>query len=207
MSFRPAYDEIVLEHGSNAVILRPSLRAASALERSHDGFELLARHIDEFHTGTVREIIMTAATDRKDAAAFLSAMSRLPLRRFVEIAQASVARLFMGFLPAVESDTKPSPDTKPMPWREVHRALFRTATGWLHWTPEAAWNATPTEINEAFAGHVAMLHAMNGGADDKPADRQPDPEQAARNEANGLDPEFDRAGLRALKVRHMGRRQ
>lgn len=202
MSFRPAFDEITLAHGDVTVRLRPSLRAASTLERSHDGFELLARRIDEFHTGTVREIIMTAATDRKDAAAFLSAMSRLPLRRFVEIAQASVTGLFMGLIPASEVGAKPSPDTKPMPWREVYRALFRTATGWLHWTPEAAWNATPTEINEAFAGHVAMLKAMHGAADDKPADRQPDPAQAESNVANGLDPEFDRAGLRALKARH-----
>ena len=38
MTSRPAYDVIVLEHGSHAVILRPSLRAASTLERSHDGF-------------------------------------------------------------------------------------------------------------------------------------------------------------------------
>lgn len=207
MSLRPAYDDIVLEHGSNAVILRPSLRAASTLERSHDGFALLARRIDEFHTGTVREIIMTAATDRKDAAAFLSAMSRLPLRRFVDVAQAPLFRLCAGFIPAADPTATPSPNAKPMPWRDVYRELFRTATGWLHWTPEAAWNATPTEINEAFAGHVAMLKALHGGEDDKTADRQPDPEQVSRNIADGLDPEFDRAGLRALKARHQGRRQ
>ncbi|KQU54444.1 hypothetical protein ASG72_02045 [Bosea sp. Leaf344] len=207
MSFRPAYDEIVLEHGSNVVILRPSLRAASTLERSHDSFALLARRIDEFHTGTLREIITTAATDRKDAAAFLTAMSREPLRRFVEIAQAPLFRLCAGFIPASDSNATPSSNAKPMPWREVYRELFRTATGWLHWTPEAAWNSTPTEINEAFAGHVAMLKALHGGEDDEPAERQPSPEQAARNVADGLDPEFDRAGLHALKARHQGTRQ
>lgn len=207
MSFRPAFDEIVLEHGSNAVILRPSLRAASTLERSHDGFALLARRIDEFHTGTVREIIMTAATDRKDAAAFLRSLESKSLLTFHRIAQAPIAQLFAGFIPAADSNAKPSPNDKPMPWREVYRELFRTATGWLQWTPESAWNATPTEINEAFAGHVAMLKALHGADDDKPADRQPNPEQAARNIADGLDPEFDRAGLRALKARHQGRRQ
>lgn len=207
MSFRPAYDEIVLEHGSHAVILRPSLRAASTLERSHDGFELLARRIDEFHTGTVREIIMTAATDRKDAAAFLRSLESKSLLTFQRIAQAPLFRLCAGFIPAADPTATPSPNAKPMPWRDVYRELFRTATGWLHWTPEAAWNATPTEINEAFAGHVAMLKALYGGEDDKPAESKPNPEQAARNIADGLDPEFDRAGLRALKARHQGRRQ
>jgi hypothetical protein len=207
MSFRPAFDEIVLEHGSNAVILRPSLRAASTLERSHDGFALLARRIDEFHTGTVREIIMTAATDRKDAAAFLRSLKSKSLLTFQRIAQAPIAQLFAGFIPAADPNATPSPNAKPMPWREVYRELFRTATGWLHWTPEAAWNATPTEINEAFAGHVAMLKALHGADDDKPADRKPNPAQAARNVADGLDPEFDRAGLHALKARHQGRRQ
>lgn len=205
MNSRPAYDEITLAHGDITVCLRPSLRAASKLERSHDGFDCLFRRIGEFHTGTVREIITTAATDREDAAAFLAAMSPLPLQRFVEIVQASVARLCMGFIPASEADGKPASNAKPMPWREVYRELFRSATGWLHWTPEATWNATPTEINEAFAGHVAMLKAIHGGEDDKPADRQPDPEQAARNIADGLDPDFDRAGLRALKARHQGK--
>jgi hypothetical protein len=90
-----------------------------------------------------------------------------------------------------------------MPWPEVYRELYRTATGWLHWTPTEAWAATPTEINEAFAGHIAMLKAIHGSADDKPA-KQTDPDQAARNVADGLDPEFDRAGLRALKAKIAG---
>ncbi len=35
----------------------------------------------------------------------------------------------------------------------------------------------------------------------------PDPEQAARNEAVGFDPEFDRAGLQALKAKYGKRRR
>ena len=78
MTLRPAYDEIVLEHGSNAVILRPSLRAASALERNI-GFDRLFQRIAEFHVGTVREIILTAATDRECAACFLRSLDSLSL--------------------------------------------------------------------------------------------------------------------------------
>lgn len=201
MTLRPAYDEIVLEHGSHAVILRPSLRAASTLERSHDGFERLFQRIAEFHTGTMREIILTAASDRKEAAGFLTAMSRLPISRFVEIAQASLAYLVVGFIPQPDDSAKPA-QGKAVPWREAYRDLYRYATGWLHWSPDQAWNATPTEITDALSGHFEMLKAIHGSADDKPAERQPDPEQAARNEAAGLDPTFDRAGLHALKAKY-----
>lgn len=201
MTLRPAYDEIVLEHGSHAVILRPSLRAASTLERSH-GFERLFQRITEFHTGTVREIILTAATDRKDAAAILDTMSRLPILRFVEIAQAQLARLVTGFVPQPEPDAKPS-HGKAVPWREAYGDLYRYATGWLHWTPDQAWNATPTEITEALNAHFDMLKLIHGGAEDKPA--QPDaysPERLREIEEQGFDPEFDRAGLQALKAKY-----
>lgn len=200
MTLRPAYDEIVLDHGSHAVILRPSLRAASTLERSHNGFATLMQRLAEFHTGTVREIILTAATDRRDALAFLNSMSRLPISRFVVIVQAQLARLLTGFVPEPDPGAKPS-QGKMVPLRELYRDMYRRATGWLHWSPDQAWNATPTEITEALSGHFDMLRAIHGG-EDTPEEHRHDPEQAARNEAAGLDPEFDRAGLQALKAKY-----
>ncbi|HEV7335546.1 MAG TPA: hypothetical protein VGO06_06215 [Bosea sp. (in: a-proteobacteria)] len=188
MSFRPTYDVIVLEHGSHAMILRPSLRAASTLERSHAGFANLFRRVSEFHLGTVHEIIMQAATDRKEAIAFLQAVANLPLRRLVEIAQAPIANLCLGFIPAPDPAAKSSPNAKPQPWPAFYREQFRIATGWLGWTPDQAWNATPTEISEALAGHIAMLKAVHGATDSDAADNLPDP--------NG---QLDRDGLNKLR--------
>ncbi|MBN9450472.1 MAG: phage tail assembly chaperone [Bosea sp.] len=189
MTLRPAYDEIVLDHGSHAVILRPSLRAASTLERNI-GFDRLFQRIGEFHTGTVREIILTAATDRKDATRFLRSLESKSLLTFQRIAQIPAAQLVVGFMPQSEGNS--ASHSKAVPWREAYRNLFRAATGILGWSPEEAWNATPTEINEAFIGRV--------GEPDQQA--QHDPAQAARNESAGLDPEFDRAGLQALKAKY-----
>ncbi|WP_293808409.1 hypothetical protein [uncultured Bosea sp.] len=200
MTLRPAYDEIVLEHGSNAVILRPSLRAASALERSHDGFDRLFQRIAEFHTGTVREIILIAATDRRDAVRFLDSVLQLPLGRVIESMQVSLVRLCASFFP--EGDDKPGQSGERMPFPDFFRALFRRATGCLHWTPEEAWNATITEISAAIEGHNELMVSIYGSSEDKAAEHQPDPEQAARNVADGLDPEFDRAGLQALKAKY-----
>jgi hypothetical protein len=204
MTLRPAYDEIVLEHGSHVVILRPSLRAASTLERSHGGFERLFQRIAEFHTGTVREIIVTAATDRKDAAAFLDSMLQLPLGRVVESMQISLFQLCTGFFP--KADDKPARSGERMPFPDYYRALFRRTTGCLHWAPREVWNATIAEIIDAIDGHNDLMVSIYGSADHKAADRQPDPEQAARNIAAGFDPEFDRIGLQALKAKYGKRR-
>lgn len=191
MTLRPAYDEIVLEHGSHAVILRPSLRAASTLERSI-GFDRLFQRIAEFHTGTVREIILTAATNRRDAARFLRSLEGKSLLTFMQIAQIPAHRLCMGFFPAPDDGAKPARGFPAIPLRNVYRNLFRAATGKLGWSPEEAWNATATDINEAFIGTFGTTEQQ----------AQHDPEQAARNEAAGLDPEFDRAGLQALKAKY-----
>lgn len=202
MTSRPTYDEIALEHGSHAVVLRPTLRAASTLERSHDGFDRLFQRIAEFHTGTVREIILTSAIDRKDATAFVAIMSRLPIARFVEIVQAQLARLVAGFIPQTEADAKP-PHGKPVPWREAYRDLYRFATGWLHWSPDQAWNATPTEITDALTAHMEMLKAIHGSAEDEPDTAGAySPEQLRQIDEQGFDPELDRAGLQALKAKY-----
>lgn len=201
MTLLRADSEIVLHHGGNAVVLRPCLRAAAALERSHDGFERLIQRIAEFHTGTVREIILTAATDRREAVAFLDTMSRQPIIRFVEIAQAQLVRLVAGFIPQPDASAKPSPGNA-VPWREAYRDLFRYATGWLHWSPDQAWNATPSEITDALNAHFDMLRAIHGG-EDKPTEPEAySPERLREIDEQGFDPEFDRAGLHALKAKY-----
>ncbi len=35
----------------------------------------------------------------------------------------------------------------------------------MSWSPETAWNATPAEITEAYAGHIEMLKAIHGSAE------------------------------------------
>lgn len=202
---QPVYDEITLAHGDITVRLRPSLRAASTLEGSHGGFDPLFQRIAEFHTGTVREIILTTATDRRSAVVFLDHVLQRPLGCIAESMQVSLARLCAGFFP--ESDGKPSQSGERMAFPDYFRVLFRRGTGCLHWTPEEVWNATITEISDAISGHDDLMVSIYGSGDDKPGERQPDPEQAARNETAGLDPEFDRAGLQALKAKYGKRRR
>lgn len=197
-------DEFELSHGGVTVRLRASLRAALRLERLHDGFPGLLHKLDQFDTATIRAVIRIAATDPKDAAALLAAVRTLPLRPFHHACAGPVLALCASFLAPVHPDTgsapAPSDKAKARPWAEVFAELYQIATGWLGWPPSEAWQATPAEIAQAFEGHIGKLKAIHGAADD--TDTPARDGQHAANLAAGLDPEFDRTGLHALKAAH-----
>jgi hypothetical protein len=202
---RPAYEQVTIAHGGITVTLHPSLRAAATLEARH-GFPALFRALDDLNLTIISEIILTACSSRQDAVAFLSVHPGRPLFPLFMAVRGPLADLVSMFMPAPDLKAKPSTGSgKPMPWAEVYGTLYDSATGWLGWTPDTAWNATPTEITRAMSAHFDRL--VTTGVlvrDDKGASKERDPEQAARNVADGLDPEFDRAGLRALKAKVAG---
>jgi hypothetical protein len=205
---RPAYEEVTIAHRGNTVTLRPSLRAAATLEQRH-GFPALFAALVDLDFTIIANIIMTASCDRREAAAFLSPYPGKPLFPFFLAVRQPLDLLVSMFMPAPVASTDNAPAGKgdPMPWVEAYGRLYDDATGWLGWTPEAAWSATPTEITRAIAAHFDRLVTTGVLARDKHASTSknaPDPEQATRNEAEGLDPEFDRAGLRALKAKVSG---
>lgn len=204
-----AYQEITLTHESHAVRLVPSLRAASYLERLHDGFPALLDKIRQFDTRTIAAIITAFAADKEAAQALFLHAATQPLSDFKEAAQGSVIALIAALLPtATEAPGTPgaTPGTPatPQPWAEVFAELFGLATGWLGWTPAAAWQATPQEITDAFAAHVEKLKAIHGAGDaDQDAAGNSEiytPERHAQIVEQGFDPAFDRAGLADLKA-------
>ncbi|MBB6357658.1 hypothetical protein ACFFTN_27585 [Aminobacter aganoensis] len=134
---------------------------------------------------------MATATDRREATAFLDQIDSTPLKGAADAITAPLLALCAGFIPVSDNDTKPQSNIKPMPWPDFYRQLFRTATGALHWAPEVAWNATPTEINEAFAGHIAMLRTIHGSPDDADP-KSDDPRQE-------IAPEKVKAGISKLR--------
>ncbi|MCZ7864744.1 hypothetical protein O9X98_25470 [Agrobacterium salinitolerans] len=201
---RPAYEQVTIAHGGNTVTLRPSLRAATTLE-ARFGFPAMFRALDEGSFTIISEIILAASSPAQDVAAFLAGIPGKPLSHFFDAVQAPLFQLVAMFIPAADKTAKPVANPgKPIPWPDYYSDLYEKATGWLGWTPDAAWNATPTEIDRAYSGHIAKLKTIHGSGDAK-EDKQTDPEQAARNVEAGLDPEFDRAGLQALKAKIGGR--
>lgn len=194
-------DEFTLSHGGNTVRLRPSLRAAMRLERLLDGFGPLITMLDQFDTATIRNMILIAASDYSAAQRFLASISNQPLQTYRHAVTASLSSLLAAFFPSETTDTTSTNTTpeKPVPWSEAYAQLYQIGTGWLGWTPAETWTATPTEITQALEGRVAHLIAMNGGVRNTGATGT-SAAQRQDNIAAGLDPDFDRAGLQALKA-------
>jgi hypothetical protein len=200
MTFRPAYD-IPLAYGGDTVWLRPSLRAATRLEALF-GFPALLKNIQQHDTNTIRQIITFAATDQSAAQKALASMAGKPLQGIQQATIGPAFELVTALMtPATTEQNKASTaptDAKPIKWADLYSDLFKIATGWLGWTPETTWQATLPEIMQAFEGHTDKLKAIHGTGEDE-ASTGNTPEQRAANEAAGLDPDFDRAGLHALK--------
>jgi len=200
---RPAYEEVRIAHGANTVTLRPTLRAAATLEARY-GFPAMFRALDDLSFTIISDIILTVADCRDDAAAFLrSEAAGRPLFPFFMAVRQPLGELISMFMPAPDPKAKPSTGSgKATPWADAYADMYAGATGWLGWTPETAWKSTPTEIARAMSAHFDRL--VTTGIlqrSDKQEAKAADHEQAARNVAAGLDPEFDRAGLQALKMK------
>ncbi len=171
------------------------------LESLHNGFPELLTKIQQFDTQTIRAIITFSATDKAAAQALLSGMAGQPLRMIQAACTAPCLAMVNAILtPATDDDTHTSAGAKPLAWADFYTDLFKIATGWLGWTPDTAWQATPQEIVQAFEGHTDRLKAIHGSADETTNDTSHTKDQRAENIRLGLDPEFDRAGLRKLKA-------
>ncbi len=206
MTFRPAYD-VALEYGGHTVFLRASLRAATYLEALHNGFPALLTKVTQGHSHTLREIVLNSATDRAGARNLLDAMKGAKLIGIQQVLIANCLRLLTALmtpdLATGQAEAAKAPTGKPVKWVDLYADLYKIATGWLGWTPDTAWSATLPEIMHAFDGHIEQLKAIHGTADDDATEAPGmSAEQRQANIDAGLDPEFDREGLRALKARH-----
>ena len=145
-----AYDGVTLDYGGCAVVLRPSLRAASRLERLHDGFPALLLKVEEFDTRTIRTVLTYCLKDY-EAEELLDYISKRPLGAFAKVAQTAIFNLISVMFPEPPEGDEPQaePTGQPMPWAKVYGELFGLATGWLGWTrkrhgtPRRKRSATP----------------------------------------------------------------
>lgn len=205
MTFRPAYD-VALEYGGHTVFLRASLRAATYLEALHNGFPALLTKVTQGHTGTLRQIILNSATDRSAAQNLLGTMKGAKLigvqRVLITSAFALLTALMTPDHAKGQAEAAKAPTGKPIEWADLYADLYKIATGWLGWTPDTAWNATLPEIMQAFDGHIEQLKAVHGSADDDATETPSmSVDQRQANIDAGLDPDFDRAALHALRAK------
>lgn len=193
--------EVLLCHGPHAVTLRASLRAAVALDALPGGFAGVWDGLARQKLTTLHAVIRACATDRAGAERLLAHAATTPLAHLAQCAQAACLALLSGILTPARQGEAPSPSTAPAkPVSDYLADLYRYGTGWLGWPPSEVWNASPAELEAAVLAHFDRLVMMTPGADAPEGATNEAQRQA--NIAAGLDPEFDRDGLRALKARH-----
>jgi hypothetical protein len=178
-------DDIKLKIGHRTVNLRPSLRAATCLERTYGGFDKLLSAIGEGNLGVMAEVIALSS----DGTDVLKAIYDFPL---FEIMPALLDKLPAHVIALSGADQKSAGQDdggQRSTFAEYHAKLYRIATGWLGLSPDQAWRATPSEILEAYNGHLEMLRAIHGGAES---------EQSGKPDNS----ELDREGLHSLSQAH-----
>ena len=172
------------------LVLRPTLRAACNLEQRYGGFEALTRAIADGNFTVIADIILEGAINHplsREALEFGLSKSLAKLDTLIPQLLSFILAL-CGIDESKIEQSQPHVTGKLESFADHHTKLFRIATGWLGWTPQDAWSATPLEIIEAFKGRSEMLAAIFGSAQT--------PEEQARPDMSPL----DRAGLLGLKA-------
>lgn len=135
----------------------------------------------------IADIIEFGATDNTALPALIREIEQQGVIRLVVLKPMLVEFLaqLIGHDPDDEKDQK-RPAGKPITFAEHFTELFEFATGWLHWTPETAWNASPAEIVAAQRGHFAQLRMIYGSTEEQEETSDPFYQPTPDEIADGL---------------------
>ncbi|OAI26958.1 hypothetical protein A1351_14035 [Methylosinus sp. R-45379] len=179
---RLAEDKFEIPIGHETIILRPTLRAATRLERRFEGFSHILRGIAEQNITIMAAVIIEASVSRSDLLDLLERDERFPLGEKTANLVEPLISVVLALTGADECDVKNEPDEieqEHISFADHHARLFRLATGWLGWTPETTWNATPAEIMEAYQGRLDMLKAIFGSSEESKKAKGVDSDEVA----------------------------
>jgi len=194
-------DGIYVELAGEAFELRPSLRACKRLVQRH-GLASLLVAAQGFNLTIIADMLREAGIKPALLLAEIASHGLGKVRNRLTGSLAEFVLAIAGIDPDDTTPIKPAPG-KPITPNEYHSQLFQIATGWLGWTPEQAWTATPAEIIAAQNGHIAYLQ-FTGVLVPADGTKKPDtytPQRLKQIEEQGHDPAFDREGLAALKAK------
>lgn len=174
MTMQLATDTITIEARGHTIALRPSLRAATRLARRHGSFAPLLRGILDGHVGIITDLIREGGSVGDDR--LLDTLETDGLAVMLDLLTNPLMQFVLALAGYDDSNVEEPTDqaAEPIAFDDYHKRLFGIATGWLGWTPEVAWNATPAEIVAAHQGRVEMLKAIYGSGDQAKAPAKPE---------------------------------
>lgn len=172
-----ATDRITITHGTVAVRLVPSLRAAVTLQRKH-GLARLANAIASQHVSTILDIV-DAATDHDPAGRKIIQQTLADHGVIGLVAHTCALESFIAA--SFGLDGEPANDQRPtgkhVPIEDALLDLYEIGSGWLGWSPADTWNATPAEIVAAQRGLIAKVQAIHGSGEQKDDSASYDPRE------------------------------
>lgn len=156
-------DETKITVGSKKFTLRPSLRAAVRLHEDYNGLHNLYTAIGSGGVSAALDLIGAACSDPRLVVLLAYEVDKCALENSVWSIRDQLQAFVLKLSGHDDADGEPTSTGKPIPYDEYFTTLYRIATGWLGWEPNAAWDATPAEIIEAQKGRIELLRAIFGG--------------------------------------------
>lgn len=156
--------------GHETITLRHSLGAAYRLERGYDGFANLLNQVQQGSFTAISDVLKEGSGQQSDLSRCLDSSSdnQSIATLFNEPLIEALAKFIVGFTGDIDdTSASKSEPAEQISFEEFHTRLYELATGWLDWSPEVAWAATPAEILHARKGKVEMLKAIYGGKTDE----------------------------------------
>lgn len=201
MILRPAY-ETTLRHGDHALTLRASLRAAAALDNLPGGIEGAWDATMRLTYSGIRAVILATATDKTGAVFLFASLSGKPLASFLSLAQAACLEILLNIIPQDEADvTQNHAPADAVPFSDHLSNLFRFGTAVMGWSPVEVWQASIMELHGAAVAYHDLHNPDATKSTSRGSASDYDP-SIVQSDDLGIDPAFDREGLRALKARH-----
>ncbi|MCO5159822.1 MAG: hypothetical protein M9939_01690 [Mesorhizobium sp.] len=166
---RLAPDPVVVHLDGDAVVLRPTLRAAYRLNRRDGGFPALSQGVLDGDMGALADVIEEGAGRPTAIADLLKDVAINGVERLAELREPLLEYLaqLLGLDDAKPTDQPADTNAPTMSRTEYLERLFQIGTGNLGWTPADTWAASPAEIEAAFKGRCDLLRSIFGGGDDQ----------------------------------------
>jgi len=156
-------DETKIKVGSKEFTLRPTLRAAVRLHKDYDGLQNLYAALGSGSVTASLDLISAACADPRLVVLLAYEVDKRALENGVRSIRDQLQALVLKLSGYDEAGSEPASTGQPITYDDYFDTLYRIATGWLGWDPNAAWDATPVEIIEAKKGRIELLRAIFGG--------------------------------------------
>lgn len=148
------------------ITLRADLRALATIASKYHDLANLHGRIAAFDYAATLDLIAATCTD-PDNTTFPADPDWLrpeSLDQFFTL----VTPQLLGFIEriaGVDDNADNDEPSDPITLTKLVERLFRIGAGWLEWSPEDTWSATPAEILLARDGLIEKLKAIHGSAD------------------------------------------